>query len=182
MHRCCVNEVFLLFLQCPKSSKYRQDSPVPAITSSTPTLLTDHNNTRVSPSLCSTSTPCTHDSRVDPGQKDPSSINVSLTLDQFRQLQDEVATCHQRLKEEEDKRRKMELKLTKVRWYHYNYTCIIITYYICVYIHVYNLYKNKKKHFFKNERVCRDIKTQKAQEQDWDGTCILATKLNTTST
>ena len=116
MHRCCLNEVFLLFLQCPKSSKYRQDSPsVPAITSSTPTLLTDHNNTRVSPSLCSTSSPCTHDSRVDPGQKDPSSINVTLTLDQFRQLQDEVATCHQRMKEEEDKRRKMELKITKVR-------------------------------------------------------------------
>ena len=32
----------------------------------------------------------------------------------------------------------------------------------------------------KNERVCRDIKTEKAQEQDWDGT--LGTKLNTTST
>ena len=106
----------LLFLQCPKSPKYRQDSPsVPTITSSTPTLLTDHNNARVSPSLCSTSSPCTHDSRVDPGQKDPSSINVTLTLDQFRQLQDEVATCHQRMKEEEDKRRKMELKITKVK-------------------------------------------------------------------
>ena len=54
---------------------------------------------------------------------------------------------------------------------------------MCVYIHVYtcNLYKNNfKKQFKKNERVCRDIKTQKALEQDWDG--ILATKLNTTST
>ena len=29
---------------------------------------------------------------------------------------------------------------------------------------------------FKKERVCRDIKTKKAQEQDWDS--ILATKLN----
>ena len=26
------------------------------------------------------------------------------------------------------------------------------------------------------KRVCRDIKTEKAQEQDWDG--IIATKLN----
>ena len=33
--------------------------------------------------------------------------------------------------------------------------------------------------YFKNERACRDIKTEKAQEQDWDGN--LATKLNTTS-
>ena len=32
------------------------------------------------------------------------------------------------------------------------------------------------KHFFKNERVCRDTKTKKAQEQDWDGN--IATKLN----
>ena len=41
--------------------------------------------------------------------------------------------------------------------------------------------KNNKKHFKKNGIVCRDIKTEKAQEQDWDGT--LATKLNlTTST
>ena len=31
-----------------------------------------------------------------------------------------------------------------------------------------------KKHL-KNERVCRDIKTKKAQEQDWDG--MIATKL-----
>ena len=37
------------------------------------------------------------------------------------------------------------------------------------------------KNIFKNGIVCRDIKTEKAQEQDWDGT--LATKLNlTTST
>ena len=34
---------------------------------------------------------------------------------------------------------------------------------------------NSKKHFQKNERKCRDIKTEKAQEQDWDGT--LAAKL-----
>ena len=32
------------------------------------------------------------------------------------------------------------------------------------------------KTFFKNERVWRDIKTEKPQEQDWDGT--LAAKLN----
>ena len=32
----------------------------------------------------------------------------------------------------------------------------------------------------KNGGMCRDIKTKKAQEQDWDGT--LATKLNITST
>ena len=37
-----------------------------------------------------------------------------------------------------------------------------------------NLKKNNKKTFKKI--VCRDIKTEKAQEQDWDGT--LATKLN----
>ena len=37
------------------------------------------------------------------------------------------------------------------------------------------------KNILKNGIVCRDIKTEKAQEQDWDGT--LATKLNlTTST
>ena len=35
--------------------------------------------------------------------------------------------------------------------------------------------KNNKKHFQKNDRKCRDIKTEKAQEQDWDGT--LAAKL-----
>ena len=29
-------------------------------------------------------------------------------------------------------------------------------------------------------KVCRDIKTEKTQEQDWDGT--LVTKLNPTST
>ena len=34
--------------------------------------------------------------------------------------------------------------------------------------------KNNKKHFQKNERKW-DIKTEKAQEQDWDGT--LAAKL-----
>ena len=34
---------------------------------------------------------------------------------------------------------------------------------------------NRKKNILKNERGCRDIKTKKAQEQDWDGT--LATKL-----
>ena len=28
------------------------------------------------------------------------------------------------------------------------------------------------KSILKNERVCRDIKTEKAQEQDWDGTSI----------
>ena len=33
------------------------------------------------------------------------------------------------------------------------------------------------KTFFLNERVYEDIKTEKAQEQDWDGT--LTTKLNT---
>ena len=33
-----------------------------------------------------------------------------------------------------------------------------------------------KKHLKKNGIVCRDMKTEKAQEQDWDGT--LATKLN----
>ena len=38
------------------------------------------------------------------------------------------------------------------------------------------LSKKKKKNILKNERVCRDIKTKKAQEQDWD--VILATKLN----
>ena len=27
-----------------------------------------------------------------------------------------------------------------------------------------------EKHFPKNERKCRDIKTEKAHEQDWDGT------------
>ena len=32
------------------------------------------------------------------------------------------------------------------------------------------------KNIFKNGIVCRDIKTEKAQEQDWDGT--LATTLN----
>ena len=32
------------------------------------------------------------------------------------------------------------------------------------------------KNILKNGIVCRDIKTEKAQEQDWDGT--LATKLN----
>ena len=35
--------------------------------------------------------------------------------------------------------------------------------------------KNNKNIFKKNERKCRDIKTEKAQEQDWDGT--LAAKL-----
>ena len=30
------------------------------------------------------------------------------------------------------------------------------------------------------KRVCRDVKIEKAQEQDWDGT--LARKLNTTTT
>ena len=32
------------------------------------------------------------------------------------------------------------------------------------------------KNIFKNGIVCRDIKTEKAQEHDWD--CTLATKLN----
>ena len=41
-------------------------------------------------------------------------------------------------------------------------------------------YKNNKKTFKNNKGVRRDIKTEKAQEQDRDGT--LATKLNTTST
>ena len=37
------------------------------------------------------------------------------------------------------------------------------------------------KNIFLNGIVCRDIKTEKAQEQDWD--CTLATKVNlTTST
>ena len=35
---------------------------------------------------------------------------------------------------------------------------------------------NNKKNIKKNRIVCMDIKTEKAQEQDWDGT--LATKLN----
>ena len=38
----------------------------------------------------------------------------------------------------------------------------------------------KEKHFLNNERVCRDIKTEKAQEPNWDAT--LAKKLNTTYT
>ena len=40
-----------------------------------------------------------------------------------------------------------------------------------VHIYLQHLYIKKKK----NESKCRDIKTQKAQEQDWDGT--LAAKL-----
>ena len=35
---------------------------------------------------------------------------------------------------------------------------------------------NNKKKFKKNGIVCKDITTEKAQEQDWDGT--VATKLN----
>ena len=35
--------------------------------------------------------------------------------------------------------------------------------------------KNNKNIFKKNESKCRDIKTRKAQEQDWDGS--LAAKL-----
>ena len=43
------------------------------------------------------------------------------------------------------------------------------------------MYTRIIKNILKNGIVCRDIKTEKAQEQDWDGT--LATKLNlTTST
>ena len=36
------------------------------------------------------------------------------------------------------------------------------------------------KNIFLNEKGCRDIKTEKVQKQDWNGT--LASKLNTTST
>ena len=30
--------------------------------------------------------------------------------------------------------------------------------------------------------LCRDIKTEKAQKKDWNGTCTLARNLKTTST
>ena len=42
-----------------------------------------------------------------------------------------------------------------------------ILYNMCMYaLHINNyMYKNNKKHFNKNERRCRDVKTQKARKQ-----------------
>ena len=52
---------------------------------------------------------------------------------------------------------------------------LLIQYFHSKYILYHQLIKHNK-NIFKNERVRRDIKTEKAQKQDWNGT--FATKLN----
>ena len=55
-----------------------------------------------------------------------------------------------------------------------NTACVLLTLKGTIDLQLY--LQNNKKHLKKNGIVCRDIKTKKAQDQDWDDT--LATKLN----
>ena len=42
-----------------------------------------------------------------------------------------------------------------------------------MYLYTIQDYNHIKRHFRKNERKCRDIKTEKAHKQDWDSTLAI---------